>query len=70
MPDEKWGEVPCAFVELVAGCDITEADLIEHARGELAGYKRPKRVIFEALPKTSTGKILKTALRERVESLQ
>ena len=70
MPDEKWGEVPCAFVELVEGCDITEADLIEHARGELAGYKRPKRVIFEALPKTSTGKILKTALRERVESLQ
>ena len=70
MPDEKWGEVPCAFVELVAGCDISEADLIEHARGELAGYKRPKRVIFEALPKTSTGKILKTALRERVESLQ
>ena len=70
MPDEKWGEVPCAFVELVAGCDITEADLIEHARGELAGYKRPKRVIFEALPNTSTGKILKTALRERVESLQ
>jgi fatty-acyl-CoA synthase len=70
MPDEKWGEVPCAFVELVAGCDITEADLIEHARGELAGYKRPKRVIFEALPKTSTGKILKTALRERVASLQ
>lgn len=69
MPDEKWGEVPCAFVELVEGCDITEADLIEHARGELAGYKRPKRVIFEALPKTSTGKILKTALRERVESL-
>ena len=70
MPDEKWGEVPCAFVELVAGCDITEADLIEHARGELAGYKRPKRVIFEALPKTSTGKILKTALRERIASLQ
>ena len=70
MPDEKWGEVPCAFVELVAGCDITEADSSEHARGELAGYKRPKRVIFEALPKTSTGKILKTALRERVESLQ
>ena len=70
MPDEKWGEVPCAFVELVAGCDITEADLIERARGELAGYKRPKRVIFEALPKTSTGKILKTALRERVASLQ
>ena len=69
MPDEKWGEVPCAFVELVEGCDISEADLIEHARGELAGYKRPKRVIFEALPKTSTGKILKTALRERVESL-
>tara|TARA_B100000902_G_C27103813_1_gene810146 strand:+ start:166 stop:945 length:780 start_codon:yes stop_codon:yes gene_type:complete len=70
MPDEKWGEVPCAFVELVAGFDITEADLIEHTRSELAGYKRPKRVIFEALPKTSTGKILKTALRERVASLQ
>ena len=68
MPDEKWGEVPCAFVELVDGAQATEDDLITHARAQLAGFKRPKRIIFGALPKTSTGKILKTELRQRFES--
>ena len=68
MPDEKWGEVPCAFVELVDGAQATEDDLITHARAQLAGFKRPKRIIFGALPKTSTGKILKTELRQRFQS--
>ena len=68
MPDEKWGEVPCAFVELVEGAQATEDDLIAHARAHLAGFKRPKRIIFGALPKTSTGKILKTELRQRFQS--
>ena len=68
MPDEKWGEVPCAFVELVEGAQATEADLIAHARTHLAGFKRPKHIIFGALPKTSTGKILKAELRHRLQS--
>lgn len=66
MKDDKWGEVPCAFVERAEGASVTEDELIEHARGKLAGYQRPKRVIFDDLPKTSTGKILKTELRKRV----
>ena len=69
MPDEKWGEVPCAFVELAEGSEVCEVDLIEHARGQLAGFKRPKRIVFEALPKTTTGKIRKNLLRERVADL-
>jgi fatty-acyl-CoA synthase len=68
MPDEKWGEVPCAFVELVEGAQATEDDLIAHAGAHLAGFKRPKHIIFGALPKTSTGKILKTELRQRFQS--
>ena len=68
MPDEKWGEVPCAFVELVEGAQATEADLMAHARSHLAGFKRPKHIIFGVLPKTSTGKILKTELRQKVAS--
>jgi fatty-acyl-CoA synthase len=70
MPDDKWGEVPCAFVELTEGIELTEEALIEHTRGQLAGFKSPKRIVFEGLPKTSTGKIRKTVLRQRVESLQ
>jgi len=69
MPDEKWGEVPCAFVELVEGSALTETDLIEHACGQLAGFKRPKRIVFEELPKTTTGKIRKNLLRKRVADL-
>ncbi|MCB1337412.1 MAG: AMP-binding protein, partial [Maritimibacter sp.] len=56
-PDEKWGEVPCAFVELKEGASATEAELIAFARERLAGFKTPKRIVFEELPKTSTGKI-------------
>ncbi|MGR3581931.1 MAG: AMP-binding protein, partial [Sagittula sp.] len=54
-PDEKWGEVPCAFVELKDGREATEADLIAFARERLAGFKTPKKVVFQELPKTSTG---------------
>lgn len=63
-PDEKWGEVPCAFVELLEGAEATEADLIAFARTKLAGFKTPKQVVFQELPKTSTGKIQKFELRK------
>ena len=67
-PDEKWGEVPVAFVTLKEGASATEADLIEHVRGQLARFKAPKRVIFGALPKTATGKVQKKELRDRLRS--
>jgi fatty-acyl-CoA synthase len=62
-PDTKWGEVPCAFVELKPGSSATEAELIAHCRNRLAGFKTPKFVVFAELPKTSTGKIQKFELR-------
>ncbi len=62
-PDAKWGEVPCAFVELKPGATATEAELIAHCRTRLAGFKTPKHVVFTELPKTSTGKIQKFELR-------
>jgi len=68
-PDEKWGEVPCAFVELKAGMQATEAELIAFCRERLAGFKTPKRVVFHELPKTSTGKIQKFELRALAKSL-
>jgi fatty-acyl-CoA synthase len=68
QPDSKWGEVPCAFVELKEGAQETEAGLIEHCRARLAHFKVPKRVVFGVLPKTSTGKIQKFVLREQVKS--
>jgi fatty-acyl-CoA synthase len=67
-PDPKWGEVPCAFVELKEGARATEAEIIEHCRARLAHFKAPKRVVFGLLPKTSTGKIQKYVLREQVKS--
>ena len=63
-PDEKWGEVPCAFVELKPGAHADEAALIAFSRETLAGFKAPKKVIFQELPKTSTGKIQKFELRK------
>ena len=63
-PDEKWGEVPCAFVELKEGASAGEEDLIQFCRETLAGFKSPKKVVFQELPKTSTGKIQKFALRK------
>ncbi|WP_368186687.1 AMP-binding protein [Aestuariibius sp. HNIBRBA575] len=62
-PDDRWGEVPCAFVELKDGADADEAELIAFARSRLAGFKCPKQVVFMDLPKTSTGKIQKFELR-------
>ncbi|SIT74897.1 fatty-acyl-CoA synthase [Yoonia rosea] len=62
-PDEKWGEVPCAFVELKDGASAEEADIIAFTRTRLAGFKCPKKVVFQELPKTSTGKIQKFELR-------
>ena len=69
MADEKWGEVPCAFVELKPGASATEADLIAFARTRIAGFKTPKRVVFGELPKTSTGKVQKFELRARTRAL-
>ncbi|MBC7132007.1 MAG: AMP-binding protein [Roseovarius sp.] len=63
-PDAKWGEVPCAFVELKDGAMATEAEIIAFARERLAGFKTPKSVVFRELPKTSTGKIQKFELRQ------
>ena len=63
-PDDKWGEVPCAFIELKDGAKADEAEVIAFARERLAGFKTPKRVVFTELPKTSTGKIQKFELRK------
>jgi fatty-acyl-CoA synthase len=68
QPDPKWGESPCAFVELKPEASATEEEIIEHCRGLLARFKCPRRVVFGVLPKTSTGKIQKFVLRERVKS--
>ena len=68
-PDEKWGETPCAFVELKEGSTVSEADLIAFCRQHLAGFKAPKTLVFCELPKTSTGKIQKFALREQAKAL-
>ncbi|MBY6055672.1 AMP-binding protein [Leisingera daeponensis] len=69
MPDEKWGEVPCAFVELKPGAKEDAAALIAFTRETLAGFKAPKKVVFQELPKTSTGKIQKFELRKIAKSL-
>jgi fatty-acyl-CoA synthase len=68
-PDAKWGEVPCAFVELKPGATATEAELIAFVRGRLAGFKTPKQVVFTDLPKTSTGKIQKFELRKAAKAM-
>ncbi len=64
-PDAKWGETPVAYVELKAGAVVTEAELVAHCKGLLAGYKVPREIRFEDIPKTSTGKIQKFMLRQR-----
>ena len=66
MANEKWGEVPCAFVELQNNEILSESELTEFCRENLASYKIPKKIFFENLPKTSTGKVQKTKLRERL----
>jgi len=67
-PDPKWGETPVAFVELRSGASVTAPELVAHCRALLAGYKVPREVRFEAIPKTSTGKIQKFQLRQRARS--
>ena len=64
-PDEKWGEVPCAFIEKVKDKEVSEKELIDFCKETLAGFKVPKKVIFCELPKTSTGKIQKFELRKQ-----
>jgi fatty-acyl-CoA synthase len=64
-PDDKWGETPVAYVELKVGATVTEAELVAHCKTLLAGYKVPREVRFEDIPKTSTGKIQKFMLRQR-----
>jgi fatty-acyl-CoA synthase len=68
-PDEKWGESPCAFVQLKPGAEATEAEFIEWCRKNLARYKVPRKVVFGNLPTTATGKIQKYVLRETARSL-
>jgi fatty-acyl-CoA synthase len=68
MPDEKWGETPCAFVELKKDARTTEQEIIEFCRAHMARFKAPRAVVFGELPKTSTGKIQKFALREKAKS--
>ena len=68
QPDEKWGETPCAFVELKDTNDtVSDKDIINFCKETLAGFKCPKKVIFTELPKTSTGKILKYELRKMID---
>lgn len=69
-PDEKWGETPCAFLEIKAGVQVTEQDIIVHCKQHLAGFKVPRTVVFGELPKTSTGKIQKFELRKQAGSAQ
>ncbi|MFM7530921.1 MAG: AMP-binding enzyme, partial [Rubrivivax sp.] len=69
-PDPKWGETPLAFVELKPGAQVQAADLVAHCKALLAGYKVPRDIRFEPIPKTSTGKIQKFQLRERARSSQ
>jgi fatty-acyl-CoA synthase len=68
MPDEKWGETPCAFVELKKDSSVTEKQIVEFCRSRMAKFKAPRAVVFGELPKTSTGKIQKFMLREKARS--
>ena len=68
-PDEKWGETPCAFVELRDGERATAEELIDWCRQHLAKFKVPRHVVFAEIPKTSTGKIQKFKLREMAKDV-
>jgi fatty-acyl-CoA synthase len=69
QPDPKWGETPRAYVELKPGATVTEEELRVFCRQHMAGYKVPKAIEFGEVPKTSTGKIQKFALRQRAKSV-
>jgi fatty-acyl-CoA synthase len=68
-PDPRWGETPCAFVELKVGATATPEELIAFCKQHLAGFKAPRAVVFGELPRTSTGKVQKYELRKRVGSV-
>jgi fatty-acyl-CoA synthase len=68
-PDDKWGETPCAFIELKPGVQATTEELMQWCRKHLAGYKVPRYVVFAEIPKTSTGKIQKFKLREMAKAV-
>jgi fatty-acyl-CoA synthase len=69
-PDERWGETPCAFLEIKDGAnEPSEDEVIQFCRDNMASFKVPKRVVFGPLPKTSTGKVQKFVLRERAKDL-
>ena len=68
-PDARWGETPCAFVELKEGATVSAAEIVAHCKALLAGFKVPRAVGFCELPKTSTGKIQKFELRKRAGSV-
>ncbi len=67
-PDERWGETPCAFIELKAGAQTTGEDIVAHCKKHMAAFKVPRAVVFGELPKTSTGKIQKFELRKQAGS--
>ena len=67
--DEKWGETPCAFVGLKPGKTLSEEEVIQHCRNHMASFKVPKTIVFSDLPKTSTGKVQKFVLRQKVKAL-
>ncbi len=67
--DDKWGETPCAFVEMKPGYEATAEELIEWCRARLARYKCPRAIVFAEIPKTSTGKVQKFILREQAKQL-
>jgi len=67
--DDKWGETPCAFVELKSGTSASADDLIAWCRENLAPYKIPRTIVFAEIPKTSTGKLQKFKLREKVKGM-
>jgi len=67
--DDKWGETPCAFVALKRDRETSEQDIIEFCRSNMAKFKAPKSIVFMELPKTSTGKVQKFILREKVKAL-
>ena len=69
-PDAKWGETPCAFVTLRPDAETTEAEIIAFCRERMAHFKAPRTVVFGPLPKTSTGKMQKFALREQARTLE
>lgn len=68
-PDDHWGETPCAFVKLKNGCNATAEDIIRHCRDRLPHYMAPRTVVFEDLPKTSTGKTQKFLLRQKARAM-